>query len=86
MMTKQNKKVNDLTRNITKLEKELAEKERYVALSQMRLGNRAQRIGIELCKDKAHDTLMRELCALRDTYTKLIHMIDQVCFNYFLSF
>lgn len=78
---KQNKKkqkVNDLTRNITKLEKELAEKERYVALSQMRLGNRAQRIGIELCKDKAHDTLMRELCALKDTYTKLIHMIDQV--------
>lgn len=71
-------KVNDLTRNITKLEKELAEKERYVALSQMRLGNRAQRIGIELCKDKAQDTLMRELQALRDTYQKLSHMIDQV--------
>jgi hypothetical protein len=67
-----------LTRNITKLEKELAEKERYVALSQMRLGNRAQRVGIELCKDKAHDTLMRELNALRDTYNKLIHMIEQV--------
>lgn len=71
-------KVNDLTRNITKLEKELAEKERYVALSQMRLGNRAQRIGIELCKDKAHDTLIRELMALKDTYQKLSHMIDQV--------
>ncbi|CAG9799360.1 unnamed protein product [Chironomus riparius] len=69
--------VNDLTRNITKLEKELAEKERYVALSQMRLGNRAQRVGIELCKDKAQDTLMRELMALKDTYTKLSHMIDQ---------
>lgn len=72
-------KVNDLTRNITKLEKELAEKERYVALSQMRLGNRAQRVGIELCKDKAQDTLMRELMALKDTYQKLSHMIDQVC-------
>lgn len=71
-------KVNDLTRNITTLEKELAEKERYVALSQMRLGNRAQRIGIELCKDKAHDTLIRELMALKDTYQKLSHMIDQV--------
>lgn len=70
--------VNDLTRSITKLEKELAEKERYVALSQMRLGNRAQRIGIELCRDKAHDTLMRELMALKDTYQKLSHMIDQV--------
>lgn len=70
--------MNDLTRNITKLEKELAEKERYVALSQMRLGNRAQRMGIELCKDKAQDTLMRELQALRDTYQKLSHMIDQV--------
>lgn len=71
-------KVNDLTRNITKLEKELAEKERYVALSQMRMGNRAQRIGIELCKDRAHDTLIRELMALKDTYQKLSHMIDQV--------
>lgn len=44
----------------------------------MRLGNRAQRVGIELCKDKAQDTLMRELQALRDTYQKLSHMIDQV--------
>jgi hypothetical protein len=44
----------------------------------MRLGNRAQRIGIELCKDKAQDTLMRELMALKDTYAKLSHMIDQV--------
>lgn len=75
-----------MTRNITKLEKELAEKERYVALSQMRLGNRAQRVGIELCKDKAHDTLMRELNALRDTYTKLINMIDQVCSFFQLYF
>ena len=81
-----NKKVNDLTRNITKLEKELAEKERYVALSQMRLGNRAQRIGIELCKDKAQDTLMRELMALKDTYTKLSHMIDQVRTNVLLQY
>lgn len=56
----------------------MAEKERYVALSQMRLGNRAQRVGIELCKDKAQDTLMRELMALKDTYQKLSHMIDQV--------
>lgn len=70
--------VNDLTRNLTKLEKELAEKERYVALSQMRLGNRAQRVGIELCKDKAQETLMRELMALKDTHQKLSHMIDQV--------
>lgn len=67
-----------MTRNITNLEKELAEKERYVALSQMRLGNRAQRVGIELCKDKAQDTLMRELKALKDTYQKLSFMIDQV--------
>lgn len=70
--------MNDLTRNLTKLEKELAEKERYVALSQMRLGNRAQRVGIELCKDKAQETLMRELMALKDTHQKLSHMIDQV--------
>jgi len=47
----------------------------------MRLGNRAQRVGIELCKDKAQDTLMRELMALKDTYIKLSHMIDQVRTN-----
>jgi hypothetical protein len=44
----------------------------------MRLGNRAQRVGIELCKDKAQDTLMRELMALKDTYHKLTTMIEQV--------
>lgn len=60
------------------MEKELAEKERYVALSQMRLGNRAQRVGIELCKDRAQETLMRELAALKNTYEKLSHMIAQV--------
>ncbi|CAO1346645.1 unnamed protein product [Diamesa serratosioi] len=69
--------VNELTRNITKLEKQLAEKERYVALSQMRLANRAQRVGMELCKDRAQDTLMRELMTLKDTYQKLSNMIDQ---------
>lgn len=72
------KQVNEITRNITKLEKELAEKEGYIALSQMRLGNRAQRPGLELCKDKAQDSLMMELAALRATCQKLIHMIDQV--------
>lgn len=78
-LTHATSQVNELTRNVTKLEKELAEKERYVALSQMRLGNRAQRVGIELCKDKAQDTLMRELMALKDTYVKLSAMIEQVC-------
>lgn len=70
--------VNEITRNITKLEKELAEKEGFIALSQMRLGNRAQRPGLELCKDRAQDTLMMELSSLRTTCQKLIHMIDQV--------
>lgn len=69
--------VNEITRNITKLEKELAEKEGFVALTQMRLGNRAQRIGLELCKDSAQNTLVRELFALRDTCGKLQKMIEQ---------
>lgn len=72
------KQVNEITRNITKLEKELAQKEGFVALSQMRLGNRAQRPGLELCKDKVQDTLMRELLALKETCRKISHMIDQV--------
>ncbi len=71
------KQVNEITRNITKLEKELAEKEGFVAVAQMRLGNRAQRPGIELVKDRAQDVLMRELVALKDTVQKISHMIDQ---------
>lgn len=71
-------KVNDLSRRITDLEKELADKEGFVALCQMRLGNRAQRPGVELCQDQAQLTLMEELVQLRMTVGTLDQMLAQV--------
>lgn len=67
--------VNEMVRNITRLEKELAEKEGYIALCQMRLCNRAQRPGPELCKDQVQDVLICELATLRDTCIQMQKMI-----------
>lgn len=39
-----------MTREITRLEKAIADKEGFMALAHTRLGNRSQRKGIELCK------------------------------------
>ncbi|XP_021696569.1 tektin-1 [Aedes aegypti] len=69
--------VNELTRTVTKLEKEIAEKEGYVALAQVRMANRAHRPGIELCKDNVYNSLKKELAALRETVAKLDHMLVQ---------
>jgi hypothetical protein len=74
------KQVNEITRTITELEKGLAEKEGYVALTQTRLVNRAQRPGIELCKDVAQDTLMLELTTQEETVAKLTQMLAQVIY------
>lgn len=71
-------KVNDMSRNITNLEKELADMEGFVALCQMRLANRAQRPGVELCQDQAQDTLMHELAQLRMNVGSLSQMLAQV--------
>lgn len=71
-------KVNEMTRNITKIEKEIADKEGYLALVQMRLANRAQRPGVELCKDAVQDTLLRELETLRETVGNLNQMLMEV--------
>lgn len=72
------RKVNDMCRNITSLEKELAEKEGYVSLCQSRLANRAQRPGIELCQDNVQKTLIDELTSLRTTVGSLSQMLTQV--------
>lgn len=71
-------KVNDMSRNITDLEMELAAKQGYVALCQMRLANRAQRPGVELCQDQAQMMLMDELAQLRMTVGNLNQMLAQV--------
>ncbi|XP_053688785.1 tektin-1 [Sabethes cyaneus] len=69
--------VNELTRNVTKLEKEIAEKEGYVALAQVRMANRAHRPGFELCKDNVYNSLKKEMAALRETIAKLDQMLVQ---------
>lgn len=71
-------KVNDMSRNITDLEKELADKEGFVTLCQIRLANRAQRPGVELCQDQAQLMLMDELAQLRVTVGTLSQMLAQV--------
>lgn len=82
--------VNEVTRNITRLEKELADKEGYLALAQMRLANRAQRPGVEMCRDAVQDTLVRELNALKETCAKLARMLEEVItilyFDFFTDF
>lgn len=43
-------KANDMVRNITRLEKSIAEHEGFMALAHTRLGHRAQRPQNELCR------------------------------------
>lgn len=59
------RQTNEITRTITRLEKAISEKEGYMALAHTRLGNRAQRPGIELCKDAVELALVNEVDQLR---------------------
>lgn len=67
-----------MTRNITKLKKALAEKEGYMALAHTRLGNRAQRPGIELCRDLVETTLVNEVREMRENAAQLQQMMAEV--------
>jgi hypothetical protein len=67
-----------MTRNITRLEKAIAEKEGFMALAHTRLGNRAQRPGIELCKDLVEISLVNEVAELRENVAQLQHMMAEV--------
>lgn len=71
-------KVNDITRNMAELEKEMLEKESHVRVCQMRLGSRAQRPITELCNDKVEATLLKEYRTLRETVVNLSQMISEV--------
>lgn len=70
-------KVNDMAQCIAKLEQELNNKEGYVSLCQMRLANRAQRPGVELCQDQAQAALQAELQTLRHTVGTLSQALAQ---------
>jgi poly(3-hydroxybutyrate) depolymerase len=72
------RQANEMTRNITRLEKAIAEKEGFMALAHTRLGNRAQRPGIELCKDLVEISLVNEVAELRENVAQLQHMMAEV--------
>lgn len=65
------RQVNEMTRAITRLEKSIQEKEAYMALAHTRLGNRAQRPGVELCKDMVEISLVKEVSELRENLAVL---------------
>lgn len=67
-----------MTRNITRLETSLAEKEGFLALAHTRLGNRAQRPGLELCKDIVEVKLTAEVHALNGNIVSLQQMMAEV--------
>uniref|UniRef100_A0A1B6D5E5 Tektin n=1 Tax=Clastoptera arizonana TaxID=38151 RepID=A0A1B6D5E5_9HEMI len=71
------RQANEMTRNITQLEKALEEKEGFVALAHTRLGNRAQRIGIELCRDEVQIKLENEVKDLEEVCSTLQQMISE---------
>lgn len=73
-------KINDIKKNLINLRTELEAKEKFLLLCQNRLENRALRPGIELCKDRVHETLVNEMHALKETIHHLQDMIRKVCF------
>ncbi|KAI4462307.1 tektin [Holotrichia oblita] len=60
------RQVNEMTRNITRLEIAIAEKEGFMGLAHTRLGNRSQRPGVELCRDLVETNLVNEVRELRE--------------------
>ncbi|XP_003703991.1 tektin C [Megachile rotundata] len=65
------RQANEMTQNITRIEKSIAEKERYLALAHTRLGNRCQRPGLELTRDLVEINLVKEVYDLREVVSKL---------------
>lgn len=71
------RQANEMTRNITRLEKIIAEKEGFVALAHTRLGNRCQRPGLELTQDNVEMSLSKEVSDLR----KVLGQLQQTLFE-----
>ncbi|GLH01676.1 hypothetical protein R5R35_006637 [Gryllus longicercus] len=65
------KRANEMMRNITSIEKAIAEKEGFVALAHTRLGKRAARPGVELTRDEVEARLVVELKDLERTVALL---------------
>lgn len=67
-----------MTRTIQKLQEQMADKEGYMALAHTRLGNRAQRTGMELCRDHAETSLVAEVTELRNNIKQVQLMLNEV--------
>ncbi|XP_034949612.1 tektin-1 [Chelonus insularis] len=65
------KRVNAMNQNITRLEKNIAEKEGFLALAHTRLGNRCHRPNLELTRDQVEKQLVMEVTNLQETVAKL---------------
>ena len=72
------RQANEMTMNITRLEKSIADKEGFMALAHTRLGNRCQRPGLELTRDLVETNLVREVYELRDMVAKLQQTLCEV--------
>ncbi|PNF43146.1 hypothetical protein B7P43_G17203 [Cryptotermes secundus] len=68
---------NDMLRNITRLEKAIAEKEGFMALAFTRLGQRAQRSAVERTRDEVETKLVAEVQELRDNVSVLQEMLSE---------
>ncbi|KAJ4434396.1 hypothetical protein ANN_22956, partial [Periplaneta americana] len=71
------RQANEMMRNITRLEKAIAEKEGFMALAHTRLGHRAQRSAVELTKDEVETRLIAEVRELRDNVSALQQMLAE---------
>lgn len=71
-------KANEMARNITRLEKIIAEKEGFLALAHTRLGNRCQRPGLELTHDHVEESLTKEVSDLRECVAQLQQTLFEV--------
>lgn len=71
--------------NITRIEKSIAEKEKFLALAHTRLGNRCQRPGLELTRDLVETNLVKEVYDLREIVSKLQATMFEVYVLHFIQ-
>lgn len=67
---------------IKTLEQTLRDKTDGLKLAETRLENRAQRSGMELCLDEAHEQLCLEVQKIREIRRRLMDKIDEAKTNY----
>lgn len=72
------KKVNEMSKNITRLEIMIAEKEGFIALAHTRLGNRCKRRNLEMTRDNVEEQLVYEVANIRDNVEKLQQTLCEV--------